>query len=1023
MKHLLLALLLLVAGLFQQVKAQDRTISGRVTDRSSGEGLPGVTVLVKGTQVGGATNADGTFSLSAPAAATTLRVSSVGYTAVDQPITSGVMTISLLSDVKQLNEVVVSGLATNVKRSNLANSIATISAKELTGSTRQVTIDAALNGKIAGANISSNSGAPGGGVSVQLRGISTITGESQPLYVVDGVYVSNDQVGNGAGSSAFSGAATGAGSSLRTSQDGGINRISDLNPNDIESIEVLKGPSAAAIYGTRANAGVILIRTKRGVAGQTRVSLTQDIGYAAASRLIGVENWDDKKIDTFYAYPSDDPEDIAKVDKRRASEKAALAAAQTNGKVYDYEKEVYGNKGLLTSTGVTVSGGVEKTRFYVSASTTKENGIVKGTDFNRNSIRANLDQKVGKVLDLSISSNYINSSNRRGYFGNDNNGISVSYNLPYTPSYAELHKDPTTGLFPRTRYTPENPLAVLERSLNEESTNRFVQAATATVHIIESDNTSLRFAAQGGLDYASTNATIFLPSDLQSQRDQQNPGAIRLSRNNTFNTNLQGFLIYDWKLLDGNLNLTSQVGAVRLSNLSRLSFSQGVGLVPGPPTPEVAAIQTQNSFQRSSVDVGYVAQQEFNFRDQIIATAGIRFDKTSLNADVNKLYAFPKASLAVNIAKFGFWSVDQVNQLKLRAAYGETGGVPGFGATFFPLVGLATGGRNGYIQGTTVGNLSIAPETASELEAGLDVGLFQNKILLEASVYEKKVKNLINTRSLAPGTGVNSIGFFPVGDLRNRGLELGLTVTPVTSSNFVWNSTTQFWLNRTVVTRVADKVPDFNPGSSFGSIFGRTLFSLDESPSRWYATPRTKETKLGLTRYEEAQPTFTMSFLNSFTILKNFQASFLLVWKKDGYVSNLSRELADEGGTSPDWSGDSGYRDPADPNTVVPNGLGPRLYGTPGNNGRYFIQNAGFVRLREVSLYYTLPAAIRTSVFKDYVANIRVGVSGNNVFTWTKYVGYDPEVSNFGNVANGAGVDVTAYPSSRRLFFHLGIDF
>ena len=553
-----------------------------------------------------------------------------------------------------------------------------------------------------------------------------------------------------------------------------------------------------------------------------------------------------------------------------------------------------------------------------------------------------------------------------------------------------------------------------------------MQAATATIHIIENENTSLRFAAQGGLDFAATNATVFLPSDLQSQRDLPNPGAIRLSRNNTSNNNLQGFLIYDWKLLNGSLNLTSQVGAVRLNNVGRLSFSQGLGLVPGPPSPEVAAIQTQNSFQRRATDVGYIAQQEFNYRDQVVATAGIRFDKSSLNADVTKLYAFPKASLAVNVAKFDFWSVEQVNQVKLRAAYGQTGGLPGFGATYFPLVGLATGGRNGYIQGTSVGNLTIAPETASELELGLDLGFLQNKIVLEASVYQKDVKNLINTFALAPGTGVTSIGFFPVGDLRNRGLELGLTATPVTTSNFVWNSTTQFWLNRTEVTRIAPKVPDFNPGSSFGSVFGRTFFTLGESPSRWYATPRVPidaSNKTGLTRYEEAQPKFTMSFLNSFTILKNFQASFLLVWRKDAYVSNLGRELSDEGGTTPDWSVDSGYRDPADPNTVVPRGLGPRLFGTPGNTGREFIQNAGFVRLREVSLYYTIPAAVRTSMFKDNVANIRVGLSGNNVFTATKYVGYDPEVSNFGNVANGAGVDVTAYPSSRRFFFHLGIDF
>lgn len=1009
MKHFFLIVAFLVTCLQQQAVAQDRSVSGRVTDGSNGLGLPGVTVLAKGTKIGVTTDGDGKFALSVPATVTKLVFTSVGFKSTERDATTTDVNVSLAVEASSLDEVVVTGLATSIKRSNLANSIATISAKELTGSTRQVTVDAALSGKLAGANISSNSGAPGGGVSVQLRGISTITGESQPLYIVDGVYVSNDQTGNGAGAAAFSGASAGAG---RTTQDGGVNRISDLNPNDIESIEVLKGPSAAAIYGTRANAGVIIIRTKRGAAGQTRVSLTQDLGYAEASRLLGVENWTPQKIDLFYT------------GAQAAKEKNALAAAQAGGKVYDYEKEIYGNKGLLSTTGVTVSGGTDKTRFYVSASTTKENGIVKMTDFDRNSIRANLDQKIGKLIDLSVSSNYINSANRRGYFGNDNNGISVSYNLPYIPSYAELHKDPSTGLFPNSPYTPENPLAVLERSINKESTNRFVQSSSATVHLIEAENTSLRFAAQGGIDFAATTATLFLPADLQSQKDLANPGAVRVSRNTSFNTNLQGFLIYDWKLLGGSLGLTSQVGAVRLSNERQLSYSQGVGLAAGPATPELASIQTQNSFQRSSADVGYVAQQELNYRDQIVATAGIRFDKSSLNADVNKLYAFPKASLAVNVAKFAFWSLAPVNQFKLRVAYGETGGVPPFGATFNPLIGLATGGRNGYIQGPSVGNPAIAPERASELEGGIDLGFLQNKIILEATIYQKSVTNLINTYALAPGTGVLAIGSYPVGDLRNRGIELGLTTTPVNTAKFTWNSTTQFWLNRTEVTRIAPGVPDFNPGSSFGSVFGRTFFTLGESPSRWYGTPRipvSGDSKTGLTRYGDAQPTFTMSFLNSFTILKNFQASFLLVWKKDGYVSNLARELSDEGGTTVDWSGDSGTKDAN--GIVIPNGMGPRLYGSPLNNGSYFIQNAGFVRLREVSLYYTLPAAVRTSLFKDYVANIRVGVSGNNVYTWTKYVGYDPEVSNFGNVANGAGVDVTSYPSSRRLFFHLGLDF
>lgn len=1010
MRHLLLALFFATMGFFQQARAQDRTVTGRVTDASNGQGLPGVTVLGKSTKIGTGTDADGKFSLSLPATVTTLQFTSVGFKAAERDVTSATsVEVSLAVETRNLDEVVVTGLATSIKRSNLANSVATISAQELTGSTRNVTVDAALSGKIAGANISQNSGAPGGGLSVQLRGISTITGESQPLYIIDGVYVNNTQVGNGSGAAAFTNASSGG--TTQTSQDQAVNRVSDLNPNDIESIEVLKGPSAAAIYGTRANAGVILIKTKRGVAGQTRVSLTQDLGFARATRLLGVDSWNDAKIDRFYT------------GQRAVEEKAALAAATASGRIYDYEKEVYGNTGFLRNTAVTVSGGVEKTRFYVSASTTNEDGIVKQTGFQRNSVRANLDQKIGRLVDLSVNSNYINSSNRRGLFGNDNTGIAVGYNLPFIPTYAELHRDPVSGLFPLSRYTPDNPLAVLERARNEEKVNRFIQSASATVHFIEQDNTSLRLALQGGLDYTATNALLYLPPDLQSQVLANNPGAVRVSRNNFFNTNLQGFLIYDWKLLGGDLSLTSQAGTVRLTQEQGISFSQGVNLLPGPPSPDVAGIQTQSSVQTEQADLGLVGQQELNFRDQIIATAGIRFDKSTLYGDEKRYYRFPKASLAVNVAKFGFWSVSAVNQLKLRAAYGETGGVPRFGALFSRLDPLATGTRTGLIQSTVVGNPTIGPERATELEGGFDLGLFNNKVVLEATVYNKKVFDLINTKPLSLATGLSSIQAFPVGDLRNRGLELGLTLTPVNTAFLSWSSTTQFWLNRSEVTRLAQGVAIFDPnlaqGQGLGSTsFGTTRFRVGESPSRWYGTPAvpvTEDNPTGFTRYEEAQPKFQMSFLNSLTIAKNVQVSFLFFWKKDGYVSNLTGLLSDFGGTTADWSEDSG--------NGVPKGASSRVLGVPGNSARAYIQNAGYVRLREASVYYTIPEAVRTSLFKSYVANIRLGVSGNNLLTWTNYAGYDPEVSNFGNVANGAQTDITPYPNTRRVFFHLGIDF
>ncbi len=645
---------------------------------------------------------------------------------------------------------------------------------------------------------------------------------------------------------------------------------------------------------------------------------------------------------------------------------------------------------------------------------------MKRTGFERHSIRANIDQKIGQRIDIGLSGNYINSSNQRGFTGNDNNGIALGYTLAYTPSYAQLFPN-ELGVYPASDYTGDNPLAVVARAINEETTNRFVQTGNFTLRLIDNETSSLRFAAQGGVDYSASEALLALPGDMQSQRARALPGVARVAKNNFFNTNLQGFLIYDWKLGEA-VSLTSQVGTVRLSQRQNLTYNQGQNLSPGPPfTPNRGTVTTQETFISEEADVGFVAQQEANFRDQIIATAGVRFDKSNRNGDRDKYYAFPKASLAVNLAKFGFWTLEPVNLVKFRAAYGATGGPAFFNALYSPLLATSTGGRAGLLPSTLLGNPDVKPERATELEAGIDLGFLDNRIGLEATVYNKEVFDLVNQYSLAPATGLNSIRAYNIGDLRNRGLELALNVNPVRKPFLNWNSSTQFWLNRTEVTKLYTTplvVAPFNTGSGFGATFGRNVFVVGESPSRWFGTPNDPNSPnfSGLTRYEDAQPTFQMSFLNSFTIAKNFELSFLFHWKKDGYNSNLSRLLKDEGGTTEDWSGDSGER--AADGSIIPNGVYRQ-----GLSAREFIQNSGYVRLREASLYYSLPTALRTSLFKEYVSNIRIGVSGNNLVTWTDYVGYDPEVSNFGATANFAQVDVAGYPSTRRVFFHLGIDF
>jgi TonB-dependent SusC/RagA subfamily outer membrane receptor len=294
MKSILQRMTLLTALLFlsQSAWAQFK-VSGKVSDEK-GEGLVGVSVVVKGTTTGTITDIDGNYSLSVSSGKTaTLVLSYIGYASMEVAGTEGKIDVTMKESAARLEEVVVTGLASNIKRSNASNSVSRLSSDDLNGTTRPVTLDGAMSGKLIGANIQANSGAPGGGMSVKLRGISSLTLSSEPLYVIDGIIVDNSQFATGAGTRAFNGAVSAANAG---SQDQAANRISDINPADIESIDVLKGPSASAIYGTRANAGVIVITTKRGKTGKTKISFNQDFGQISASNLLESESWTPAKM-------------------------------------------------------------------------------------------------------------------------------------------------------------------------------------------------------------------------------------------------------------------------------------------------------------------------------------------------------------------------------------------------------------------------------------------------------------------------------------------------------------------------------------------------------------------------------------------------------------------------------------------------------------------------------------------------------------------------------------------------------
>lgn len=992
-KHKLLYVLFFWLSLVQLTYAQT-TISGKVVDELSGSALSNVSVRIKDTRIGGVSDNNGNFSINAPKFPATILFTMVGFE--DQEVQVSAASNNLVIKMQEnmnntLNEVVVTGLASSIKRKNLANAVSSVNAAELTGVTKPQTTDAALYGKVTGANIRSNSGAPGGGMSIQLRGLSSLVGASQPLIILDGVYVNNSTQSTGRAT------VNGAGNST---QDDGSNRLADINPDEIENIEILKGPSAAAIYGTRANAGVIIITTKKGKEGRTKVSISEDFGLTTPLKLLGYDDWSEEKINYFYGGTTQSQTN------RRNLELERFREAKANNSFVNYEDYFYDHQRFSSNTRLNVSGGTEKTKFFVAGGINDENGLIKNTGFQRYTVRANIDQKITNAIQLSVNSSYIRSNTDRGFTGNQNRtGASIGYAIAATPNYYDLRQRPD-GTYPDNPYFTENPIALTDKSTNNSLVNRSISSFNLGIDLFKGESSYMKFVLNGGLDYLQNTTNIHLPEDLQYQRSIANPGDIMNGKQESFNTNLQAALVYNFNLKRVNMN--SQVGMVRLDFKDDLLFVRGQGLAPLQKNVKQAAVQTIfNQFFMRTQEAGIFLQQEANFEDKIIGTLGVRFDKSSLNGNPNKLFAFPKASLAMNLTSFDFLRDHFISQLKPRIAYGETAGPVAFGATYSSLVGVNIGGLLGSSLSTIVGNVNILPESAKELEFGVDAGILKNRLSLEATYYIKNTANNIQPLNLSPSSGFTSTSS-NLAELSNKGIELSLSGTPFERENFKWNSRLMFWKNDITISKLG--IPTYTTGG-FGVSYGTFLMKEGEKLGTIVGTPQINPGEY--TVWGNSQPKFNMSFSNNLTIYKNFDFSFLFDWKKGGYNVNLTNLNLDEGGNSKDWFGDRN-------GDGIPNGK--QREPEPFNNAGRFVEDASYIKLREVGLYYSMPTEVTQRLFKNKVQRFRAGISGNNLVMISKYSGYDPETSTFGNgLANN--IDVGPYPSARRFFLNLSLDF
>lgn len=955
--------------------AQNRTVTGTVT-AANNTPVPGATISVKSSSQVTTTDANGKFSIRVSDNAV-LIISTIGYK-TQNVNTAGSLNfnIKLEEDVSRLDEVVVTGLATSVKRKNLANAVEAIGSKELNGVAPAQTFDAALEGKITGANINANSGAPGGGISVKLRGVTSVYGNTQPLYVVDGVYLDNSATSGGLN------AVTLAGSTGPTStQDNPSSRIADLRPEDIENIEILKGASAAAIYGSKAAGGVIIITTKKGKQGKTNVSLSQDAGFSSPIKLLGVRQF---TAQTAATLPGD-PTTLTQM----------YNDAESKGQIYDYEKEVYDHKPFTSNTHVSISGGTEKTGFYFSAGHENDGGIVQNTGYENTNVRLNLDHKLTDDIKFGVTANYINSSADRSIFGNDNSGTSIGIALSSTPGFVQLHPD-GSGNYPNNPFAASNPLQTIALMKNNEGVNRFIMGGNLEIDLQKSDKSNTKFIGRGGFDFYNLQTDVLMPSVLQFEAVNKGQSIQGFTKN--LNTNYIFSLVNTWSptsklLFNTSAGITQETG--NYNNLLDVASQ----VISGQSNVDQAGALSATQLRTQYLNSGIFLQEEATILNSITLTGGLRFDRSSNNGDVSKYYLYPKGGISLNLTDMGLIKQGLFESVKLRAAYGQANNVPAYGSKFTAFGVSNISGFPGLLVNTVAGEAGIKPERQNEFETGIDFSLLKGRLGFELTYYAKDINDFLLLTTPPPSSGFAQ-QWINAGNLTNHGVELGMNARPVEQKNIVWNTSVNFWFNRSNVTKLV--VPPVQLGSVGGVLLGEYQIQQGKSATQIIGLNGQGVGVLG-----NAEPRFQMSTYNEITFFKDWSLRFLIHWKYGGQNVDVTYLENVFGSTSADYD------------KKTPSGLplGVTELMKVGSDAHQTVENSSYLRFREIGLYYTI-----RKMPLSYIKSINVGVSLHNYITVTKYKGYDPEVSNFGT-GFSQGVDIDPYPSSKQAALHVSLNF
>ena len=1017
------------------MRVADVPISGRVV-QANGSGLPGVTIVVKGTTVGTSTGADGAFSLNVPEGST-LVVSSVGFIKQEVAVTGATnnLTISLLEDRQALGEVVVVGYGTQ-ERGSVTGAVTSVSGQAIAA---QPVADPAqaLQGRAAGVQVVSNSGSPGGqgGTSVRIRGI-TSAGNNSPLYVVDGFPLPSAVDGNGN--------ATGT-------------EINNINPNDIESIDVLKDASATAIYGVRAANGVVIITTKRGKAGTASINVDAYAGIQNVWRkptLLNSQQYAELNNEARNNYNAQFPNNTAIPLNPRFNTPEKIAALSTT----NWLDEIF-RQAKIQSYTVSGTGGSQKAQYAISAGYFQQDGTIIGSSFKRFTLRTNGEVQLSKAV--KVGSNLSLSHQEERPLANENNEVGGPIQLalqapPFVPA-----RNPDGSFYEFTSadfFGEENPVTAALRPYNRNNRNR----VTTTLYAEVSPLKGLRFRTNVGADLQFNQNDQFYPSILGSAKYL--PQGASASSNANYNPSylIENTLTYDRLFADKH-----QVSVLLGQSAQQFDFFYLGGSRTGYPNnaltildrgPINAQINNYGGNGRSRLQ-SFFGRLNYEFASKYLLSATARYDGSSAFASGNKYGFFPGISAGWRISEEDFLKeAATISNLKLRAGYGKVGN-PLNAGTFGYLPTINAGQDYGYVLGTgsqnvvtggvptRLPNSALSWENNEQYNVGIDLGLWQNRLSGSLDLYTRTSPNLLVNVPVSYVTGTRDPIATNAIASRNRGFDLSITSNNFVSSDngFTWSTTLNLSAYRNKITdlgvgrpfngqgiRGGANITRYDVGVPFGSFYGYVadgiIQTTDElaalntnSPTGFYQTSGTAPGDIRFrdlngdgvindrdrTFIGNPNPDFTYGLNNTFAY-KGFDLNVFLQGSQGNDVYNLNRYYLEGGLAAATNAGSIALDRWTGPGTS--NYVPRAVYNDPNQNIRissHYVENGSYMRIKLLTLGYTLPQSLLTTLHSQ---RIRVYVSAQNLATITKYNGFDPEL---GNQGNSIGIDRGIYPQAR----------